>query len=76
MAICAIFLQLNSPEEAIARVVQRVRQGGHHVPDAIIRRRFTAGLANFNDYYAQQVDAWAQYNNAGAMPVLLDWSER
>lgn len=28
-----IFLQLASPEEAIARVMLRVRQGGHNVPE-------------------------------------------
>ena len=41
-----IFLQLDSPEEAIARVAQRVRQGGHDIPQAIIRRRFAAGRAS------------------------------
>jgi len=34
-----IFLQLDSPETAIARVAQRVRQGGHDIPQATIRRR-------------------------------------
>lgn len=71
-----IFLQLDSPEEAIARVAQRVRQGGHHIPEAIIRRRFVAGRENFERLYAPLVDAWALYDNAGASPVLLDWSEK
>jgi predicted ABC-type ATPase len=38
-----LFLQLASPEEAIARVAQRVKQGGHNIPEAVIRRRFAAG---------------------------------
>ena len=71
-----IFLQLDSPEEAIARVAQRVRQGGHHISEATVRRRFTAGLANFEHLYAPLVDAWALYDNAGVQPVLLDWSEK
>jgi predicted ABC-type ATPase len=71
-----IFLQLGSPEEAIARVAQRVRQGGHHVPDDVIRRRFFAGRENFERLYAPRVQAWALYDNAGGQPVLLDWSER
>lgn len=70
-----IFLQLDSPEEAIARVAQRVRQGGHNIPAATIRRRFTAGRENFERLYAPLVDAWALYDNAGAEPVLLDWME-
>ena len=71
-----IFLQLDSPEEAIARVAQRVRQGGHAIPEATIRRRFAAGLENFQRLYAPLVDAWALYDTAGATPVLLDWSEK
>lgn len=71
-----IFLQLASAEEAIARVAQRVKQGGHNIPEAVIRRRFAAGNDNFERLYAPRVDAWAIYDNAGAMPVLIDWSER
>jgi predicted ABC-type ATPase len=71
-----IFLQLDNPEEAIARVAQRVRQGGHDIPEAVIRRRFTKGRENFERLYAPRVDAWALYDNAGAQPALLDWSEK
>lgn len=38
-----IFLQLASADEAVARVAQRVKQGGHHIPEPVIRRRFEAG---------------------------------
>jgi hypothetical protein len=39
-----IFLQSALPEEAIARVAQRVRQGGRDLLEDVICRRFTAGL--------------------------------
>lgn len=71
-----IFLQLDSAEEAIARVAQRVRQGGHDIPEAVIRRRFAAGRENFAHLYAARVDAWALYDNSGNEPVLLAWSEK
>ena len=71
-----IFLKLASAEEAIARVAERVRQGGHGIPEDVIRRRFVAGLANFERWYAPRVDAWAVYDNSGTQPVLLDWSEK
>jgi predicted ABC-type ATPase len=71
-----IFLQLNQADEAVARVEQRVRQGGHHIPEAVIRRRFAAGLENFHRHYAPAADAWALYDNAGEKPALLDWSEQ
>jgi len=69
-AACPVFVN------AFARVAQRVKQGGHDIPEAVIRRRFAAGLANFEHLYAPRVDAWALYDNSGEQPVLLDWSER
>jgi predicted ABC-type ATPase len=74
--VTLLFLQLASPEEAIARVAERVRQGGHAIPEAVIRRRYAAGLANFSALYAPLVNAWALYDNSGRAPVLLDWSEQ
>jgi len=71
-----IFLQLDHTDEAIARVAQRVRQGGHNIPEDTIRRRFVAGRNNFARLYAPQVDSWALYNSSGPQPVLLDWSEK
>jgi len=71
-----IFLQLGHADEAVARVQQRVRQGGHGIAEHVIRRRFAAGLHNFQHHYAPAVDAWALYDNSGETPVLLDWSER
>ncbi|MCI5142844.1 MAG: Zeta toxin family protein, partial [Candidatus Electrothrix sp. ATG1] len=69
------FLTLPTAETAIARVAERVRQGGHDIPEPVIRRRFAAGLRNFNQSYKAEVDAWAEYDNAGAEPVLLEWGE-
>ena len=71
-----VFLQPDSVAEAIARVAQGVRQGGHDIPEATIRRRFAAGRQNFERLYAPPADAWALYNNSGLQPVLLDWSEK
>ncbi|MBI5330912.1 MAG: zeta toxin family protein [Betaproteobacteria bacterium] len=70
------FLALPSPEIAIARVAMRVRQGGHDVPEAVIRRRFDAGKRNFARTYCPLVDAWALYDNEGSEPVPLDWGEK
>jgi predicted ABC-type ATPase len=70
-----IFLALSYVDEAVARVAERVRQGGHDVPIPVIRRRFDAGLENFHRLYAPLVDAWALYDNSGVEPVLMNWSE-
>ena len=65
------FLQLPSPEMAIARVRQRVVMGGHNVPEEVIRRRFRAGLQNFETVYKPLVDEWVLYDNSSDEPVRL-----
>ena len=42
------FLSLPSADIAVSRVAIRVSQGGHNIPEQIIRRRFKAGLHNFH----------------------------
>lgn len=72
--VSLFFLFLPDVETAIARVATRVRQGGHDIPEHVIRRRFAAGLRNLEAYRAE-VNAWALYDNAGDEPILLEWSE-
>lgn len=67
-----IFLMLPNVEIAIERVATRVAQGGHAVPATIIRRRFMAGLRNFNEIYKGLVDVWTLYDNSREVPVMLE----
>jgi predicted ABC-type ATPase len=73
--VSLFFLSLPNVETAIARVASRVRQGGHDIPESVIRRRFIGGLGNFNHHYKAAVDDWALYDNSGAEPVMLEWGE-
>ena len=50
--------------EAIARVAERVRRGGHDVPTDVIRRRFESGLRNLHTIYLPLVDSWQVYDSA------------
>lgn len=68
-----MFLALPSPEAAIARVAERVRQGGHFIPDDVVRRRYASGWSNFQEIYRPLVDYWAVYDNSGDVPALIDW---
>ena len=70
------FLSLPSAEAAVQRVVERVRQGGHDIPEATICRRFEAGKRLFSEVYQPLVDQWALYDNAGDEPLLMDWSDK
>lgn len=71
-----IFLRLTHPDLAVQRVAERVRQGGHHIPEAIIRRRFQAGLIMLQTVYQPLVDYWAVYDNAGDAPQLIAGSAK
>lgn len=66
-----LFLRLPTPEVAIDRVARRVAEGGHDVPERVIRRRFDAGWRNFEQIYRDLVDAWAVYDNSGDVPILV-----
>lgn len=70
------FLALPSAETAIMRVAARVKQGGHNIPESVIRRRFIAGLHNFDNAYKCEVDRWAKFDNVGKRPLLIEWGGR
>ena len=65
------YLVLPNPDVAIARVRQRVIEGGHDIPVDTIRRRFHAGRRNFEAIYRHLVDEWVMYENWGPTPGLL-----
>ena len=67
-----VFLSLPDADMAVARVAGRVAQGGHSIPEAVIRRRFASGLRNFHDRYKRIVNAWTLYDNSGIPPVFID----
>jgi len=57
------FLLLDNAGLAVSRVTERVRLGGHFVPEETIRRRFNAGLKNFFLLYEPLADSWQMYDN-------------
>lgn len=73
--VSVFYLSLSGVELAIARVAERVRQGGHNIPDTVIRRRYAASQRNFFGRYADEVDAWAFFDNSGITPQLISWGE-
>ncbi len=73
--VSLFFLSLPDADAAVARVAERVRQGGHDTPERVIRRRFASGLRNFHEAYQAAVGAWAKYDSVGESPILLEWGE-
>ncbi len=68
-----MFLWLDSPGQAIERVLQRVKQGGHHIPEETVRRRYFAGLRNLFKYYLPLVDGFLIVDNSseGSTKVVV-----
>jgi predicted ABC-type ATPase len=68
-------LWLDSLDLAIARVARRVQEGGHHVPEAAIRRRFAKGLWNLFHHYRPLLDSWTVFDNSTDAPLLIATEE-
>jgi predicted ABC-type ATPase len=69
-----VFLKLPNVQLALKRVANRVKQGGHSVPEADVRRRFLRGWRNFETAYRPMADSWSVYDNDGQLPVLIEES--
>jgi len=59
-----IYFWLRSPEEAKQRVLERVRLGGHYIPEEVIKRRYFRGLNNLFKLYISICDIWMIVNNS------------
>jgi len=61
------FIFAESSEILIERIAQRVKKGGHFVPDEDVRRRFVRGKRNFWSVDKDLVNSWTLfYNSEGA----------
>jgi predicted ABC-type ATPase len=69
--ITLIYLWLPRVEDAIERVSQRVRQGGHGIPVDTIIRRFHAGLSNMRQRYLPVADEAEIYDNLEVPRILI-----
>ena len=68
-----VFLRLATPRMALKRIAERVKQGGHPVPEADVLRRFERGWDNFRNLYRGLADAWAVYDNSADTPELIEY---
>ena len=65
------FLWIPDVDLAIARIKDRVAEGGHDVPVQDIRRRFKRSTCNFFKLYQPLVNSWMLFDNAGSVPALI-----
>jgi predicted ABC-type ATPase len=62
------FLWLASLDVARERIRQRVRKGGHDIPDEVQQRRFPKGIRMLVEHFRPLLDEWRIYDNTGEEP--------
>jgi predicted ABC-type ATPase len=69
------FLWITNVKLALERIELRVRNGGHHIPEGIVRRRFARSLPNFLRFYKPLADSWTIFDNSGDIPQMIVFEE-
>jgi predicted ABC-type ATPase len=62
--ISLLYFWLNDVNLAIERVKTRVNEGGHNIPEKIIRRRYSRGIINLTSKFIDVCDYWIVINNS------------
>ncbi|MFA6400504.1 MAG: zeta toxin family protein [Salinivirgaceae bacterium] len=63
--VSLLFFWLRTPDLAVKRVEIRVKEGGHNIPEEVIRRRYENGLNSFFNIFKPIVDEWMFIDNSG-----------
>jgi predicted ABC-type ATPase len=72
-----IYLWIPQAEMAVERVMARVKEGGHHVPNEVVRRRYDKSLKNFFSLYGSFADSWIMLNNSTpSVPRAMAWRHK
>jgi predicted ABC-type ATPase len=69
--ITLLYFWLDSVELAKERVLTRVAEGGHNIPEDIIIRRYYSGLKNLFNLYIPICDYWMIFNNSNPSIELI-----
>ena len=62
--ITLLFFWLNDVKLAIERVATRVSEGGHHIQEDVIVRRYFKGLVNLTNIFTHICDYWIVIDNS------------
>ncbi len=72
--IVIYYLKLSSADLAVDRVLCRIKEGGHSIPEDTIRRRFSRSWENFEKYYSELADEWIVFDNTGLDYTIIEES--
>ena len=65
------FLWVPDPAVSLARIKERVAEGGHDIPKADVIRRYTRSIDNFFKIYRDLSDNWMLFDNSGQIPKVI-----
>jgi len=69
------FLWITSVKLALERIELPIRNGGHPIPESIVRRHFDRSLPNFLRFYKPLAASWAIFDNSGDTPKMIAFEE-
>ena len=69
LSTAMLYFSVRDPAIGLERIARRVAEGGHDVPEPVVRRRFARRLANLPTY-AGVCDLWRIYEASGPRPAL------
>lgn len=70
--VMLVFFWLPNPELAVQRVAKRVQEGGHDIPEEVIRRRYQRGIHNLLNIYSQLTDVTIVAENTLEMSTIAE----
>jgi predicted ABC-type ATPase len=62
---------LENENLCIERIKERVKKGGHFVPNEDVIRRYRRSIDNFWNIYRFLADDWTLYYNSDEVPILV-----
>jgi predicted ABC-type ATPase len=69
--VTLLYFYLDSIELAQERVHTRVLEGGHSIPDDVIRRRYLSGIQNLFNLYIPITNYWMIFDNSNPEISLI-----
>lgn len=68
------FFWVPTVDLSLSRIRDRVLEGGHNVPEPVVRRRYVRSIKNFLRVYRHEADVWMTFDNSSATlaPIAIE----
>ncbi len=69
--IILFYFWINSVELALERIAERVKKGGHNIPEYVVRRRYGRSIDNLINIFIPICNRWYLLNNSSEKPIKI-----